>query len=220
MGAIGILEIKKLVESTADAAFAVGGDGIIVAWNKPCGDLLGMPATQAVGSACGELLQGVDECGPVCTNNCCVLNAINDGRPLSNFDMQVKTAVGPRWCNVSVMRAPGNGVSWSIHIVRAIDVRKRLEVLVRDFVVATTDVPKGDAAKLLATARSPRQVALTQQEVAVLRLLAKGRSTSDLAAALGISEATVNNHIQHVMKKLDAHTRLEAIRRAELAGLL
>src|ERR1041384_1648145 len=32
---------------------------------------------------------------------------------------------------------------------------------------------------------------------------------------LNISSATVNNHIRHILTKLDAHTRLEAIRRAE-----
>ena len=35
-----------------------------------------------------------------------------------------------------------------------------------------------------------------------------------------ISRTTVNNHIQHILGKLNAHTRLEAIRRAEHAGLI
>ncbi|MBK9316554.1 MAG: response regulator transcription factor [Acidobacteria bacterium] len=30
----------------------------------------------------------------------------------------------------------------------------------------------------------------------------------------------VNNHIQNILKKLNAHTRLEAVRRAEYAGLI
>jgi DNA-binding NarL/FixJ family response regulator len=54
----------------------------------------------------------------------------------------------------------------------------------------------------------------------VLRLLAKGETTESIADQLSISRTTVNNHIQHILHKLNAHTRLEAIRRAEHAGLI
>ncbi|MCC6328799.1 MAG: response regulator transcription factor, partial [Acidobacteria bacterium] len=37
---------------------------------------------------------------------------------------------------------------------------------------------------------------------------------------LHISRNTVDNHIQHILKKLNAHSRLEAVRRAELSGLI
>jgi DNA-binding CsgD family transcriptional regulator len=42
----------------------------------------------------------------------------------------------------------------------------------------------------------------------------------NIAKQLQISPTTVNNHIQHILKKLNAHTRLEALRRAERAGLI
>jgi DNA-binding NarL/FixJ family response regulator len=53
-----------------------------------------------------------------------------------------------------------------------------------------------------------------------LKLLAKGRATEAIAKQLHISRTTVNNHVQHILNKLNAHTRLEAIRRAEHAGLI
>jgi DNA-binding NarL/FixJ family response regulator len=53
-----------------------------------------------------------------------------------------------------------------------------------------------------------------------LRLIAKGKSTRAVSAQLHISGSTVGNHIQHILKKLNAHTRLEAIRCAERAGLI
>jgi DNA-binding NarL/FixJ family response regulator len=37
---------------------------------------------------------------------------------------------------------------------------------------------------------------------------------------LHISRTAVNNHVQHLMRKLGAHTRLEAVRRTEHAGLI
>jgi DNA-binding CsgD family transcriptional regulator len=54
----------------------------------------------------------------------------------------------------------------------------------------------------------------------VLKRLAKGNSTRTIANQLNISSATVNNHIKHILTKLDAHTRLEAIRHAENAGMI
>jgi DNA-binding NarL/FixJ family response regulator len=50
--------------------------------------------------------------------------------------------------------------------------------------------------------------------------LAKGVTTAAIAERLGISRTTVNNHVQHILHKLNAHSRLEAIRRAEHAGLI
>jgi DNA-binding NarL/FixJ family response regulator len=63
-------------------------------------------------------------------------------------------------------------------------------------------------------------VRLTPREIEVLRCLAKGHSTRAIASELNISSATVNNHIKHILTKLDAHTRLEAIRHAETVGVI
>ena len=53
-----------------------------------------------------------------------------------------------------------------------------------------------------------------------MRLLAAGTPTNEIAEQLHISPVTVNNHIRHILTKFGAHTRLEAIRRAEHAGLI
>jgi two-component system, NarL family, response regulator DesR len=63
-------------------------------------------------------------------------------------------------------------------------------------------------------------VPLTSREIEVLKSLANGLSTKAIANQLSISSATVNNHIKHILTKLDAHTRLEAIRHAESAGVI
>ncbi len=52
---------------------------------------------------------------------------------------------------------------------------------------------------------------LTAREREVLSLLAAGRSTSKVAAALCVAPATARNHIQAIMTKLGAHSRLEAV---------
>jgi len=216
-------EIKKMVDSTSDAAFAVDGDGLIVAWNEAAAGLFGLPASEVHGRSCGEIVGGSDECGPVCSQNCTVRQAVAKRHPISNFDLLMNTASGRQWCNVSVLVAE-NGASTNphaLHIIRPIDLRKRLELLVQDFVVSKTQMPGAAALNLLSSMRtSAREAELTGRELDILRLLGKGGTTAGIAGQLHISRTTVNNHVQHILRKLDAHTRLEAIRRAEHAGLI
>lgn len=216
-------ELTEMVASTADAAFAVDGNGMLVAWNAAAAALFNRSAEQVIGNPCGEIVQGIDECGPVCSPTCAILQACHSHQPTSNFDLQVPTAQGPQWCNVSTMAVTvvNSTTPYSVHIVRRIDLRKRLELLVRDFIVSEAKLPPDDAQALMSVTRSSaRAVALTDRELAVLRLLAKGTKTAAIAQQLHISRVTVNNHIQHLMGKLNAHNRLEAIRRAERAGLI
>ena len=51
---------------------------------------------------------------------------------------------------------------------------------------------------------------LTPRESEVLRLLAKGLSDREIAAALSISERTAGNHVQHVMEKINVDSRTAA----------
>src|SRR5262245_36915308 len=96
-------DIVALVNGTSDAAFAVDGSGHIVAWNSAAEATFGRSAAEVVGGACSEIIKGTDECGPVCSRECCVRQAIRNHHPVRNFDLQVQTAAGRRWCNASVL---------------------------------------------------------------------------------------------------------------------
>lgn len=52
---------------------------------------------------------------------------------------------------------------------------------------------------------------LTPRELDILRLLVAGVPTAEIAKQLTISHATARNHIQAVINKLGAHTKLEAV---------
>jgi len=52
---------------------------------------------------------------------------------------------------------------------------------------------------------------LSGRELEVLRSLSSGASTDDIASRLSISPRTVRNHVQHIMSKLNVHSRLEAV---------
>jgi DNA-binding NarL/FixJ family response regulator len=53
--------------------------------------------------------------------------------------------------------------------------------------------------------------ALTARELEVLGLLAEGRSAAEIAEQLFIGVVTVRNHVQRILRKLDASTQLEAV---------
>jgi DNA-binding NarL/FixJ family response regulator len=61
---------------------------------------------------------------------------------------------------------------------------------------------------------------LTKRQLDVLRLLAAGRSTAEIAADLGLSQTTVRNYIANLLAALGAHTRLQAVIAAREAGLI
>jgi DNA-binding NarL/FixJ family response regulator len=61
---------------------------------------------------------------------------------------------------------------------------------------------------------------LTQREVEVLRLLARGLSNKVIARQLVISPKTVANHVEHIYTKIDASSRAGASLFAMRHGLL
>jgi PAS domain S-box-containing protein len=61
---------------------------------------------------------------------------------------------------------------------------------------------------------------LTPRQAEVLRHLAAGCSTEQIATYMGLSIETVRNHIRAVLRRLGAHSRLEAVANARKLGLL
>jgi DNA-binding NarL/FixJ family response regulator len=53
--------------------------------------------------------------------------------------------------------------------------------------------------------------ALTPRELEVLKLLADGLNQARIAARLVVSPRTVSTHIQHILTKLDVHSRAQAV---------
>jgi len=61
---------------------------------------------------------------------------------------------------------------------------------------------------------------LSKRELAVLALLAQGKSNHDIAAGLHISTHTTKTHVKNILRKLDARNRTEAVATARARGLL
>jgi two-component system NarL family response regulator len=61
---------------------------------------------------------------------------------------------------------------------------------------------------------------LTGRELEVLKQIVGGKSNKEIAAALGISEATVKSHINNILSKLDAADRTQAATKALRRGIV
>jgi len=219
---VGSKQFLILIEGTADAAFAVDAAGRISAWNKAAAELFGITEAKAINLPCHEILQCSDENGMLCSEQCVIERAAQDNRPLVSFDLRVQTKMGRLWCNLSTLiaRDQASGACQVVCIIRPREMRKRLEQALSEF-VRTLARSGLKGAPIISSAPTPTiNVYLTSREVEVLRSLAKGHRTKVIANELNISSATVNNHIKHILTKLDAHTRLEAIRLAESVGVI
>ncbi len=61
---------------------------------------------------------------------------------------------------------------------------------------------------------------LSEREVEVLKCLARGQTTAQIAGVLFISENTVKTHIRHILEKMEVNNRAEAVARAAQMDLL
>jgi DNA-binding NarL/FixJ family response regulator len=76
------------------------------------------------------------------------------------------------------------------------------------------------ASKLMRHMSEPAAEALTEREMDVLRLMAKGMPNKEIAAVLVVTERTVKFHISAILSKLGAGNRTEAVRIGVQRGLV
>ena len=88
------------------------------------------------------------------------------------------------------------------------------------FARAEVDAVLGAAGQLPRLPNVPRPAGLTEREVDVLRLIARGQVNKQVAAELGISPKTVGHHVEHIYAKAGVTTRAGAALFAMENGLL
>ncbi|MDR7468590.1 MAG: LuxR C-terminal-related transcriptional regulator [Armatimonadota bacterium] len=210
-------DIVALVEGTGDPAFAADATRTIIAWNQGAEKLLGLPAGEAVGRSCAQVIAGRDARGrPVCNTLCPALVAMQRHEPLGSMELQVDRRGGtPLWVAVSSI-IPPNAAPCVVHLLRNVTEEQYRRSFVQQVLQGALALSSGDPdgrAAVMPVVLSPRQTT-------ILKLLAYGSSTRSIARTLGISPATVRNHIQQILVALQAHSRLEAVIQALRRGLL
>jgi len=74
--------------------------------------------------------------------------------------------------------------------------------------------------RAIATFQPGAKVILSDRELEVMECLADGQTTSQIADRLFISENTVKTHVRHILEKLEAANRTEAVSKAIQMGLI
>jgi len=180
---------------SGEALMALGPDLHIDTWNEELEALTGIPAAEAIGRPCWEVLGGVDERGAViCHRGCSAARLTREGRPIPSRRLLIRTAESRKLVTMSTIAAvSADRGPVGVHLFR----------------------PTPDAEPQPAPAS---QLTARQQEV--IELIAEGVPAKVIGARLGIAAATVRNHIRAILLELGCHSQLEAVAEARRRRLL
>jgi PAS domain S-box-containing protein len=214
----------RVLDGAADGVYVIDEDQRIVYWNKAAEEILGYAPEEVVGRACYEILGGLDDTGrPICRHHCYVATTALTGSPVTSYDTCIRTKSGQvRWINVSILTFPASEDSNSlvVHLFRDATEKKESEQFTRQVLNAARSLRAGIPSDSQSPGMAGAVRGLTDREHEVLTLLAQGHSTRDIAEHLSISTTTARNHIQNILHKLSAHSRLEAVAYAFDHGLV
>lgn len=201
---------------SADGLFAVDGAQRITHWSAVAESILGYTGEEMVGRPCYEAIGGRDRRNfRFCRRNCPVSVNARRGRPTPHYDVLVRAKDGSDvWINLSILILRGDGrlPATTVHLFRDVTQRRQVEDRVqkamaslRQFVFEELNTP---AEADPAPTPLPQ---LTRREMEVLRLLACGLTTHQIAESLGVSSITARNHLANLLAKLGAKNRLQAV---------
>ena len=201
--------LYNLFEHTTDAIFGIDKNQHIRFWNKNCEQLLGFTAQQAIGKPCAELLCVYDLQGNQYSTDNCPISKPGD-QTLSHQDLIIKQSdkipimvnIGSYYLKESEYENNrGIQVFYSIRKINSYQLIQRLA---------------NNSSYLDSTGKIQK---LSKREYEVLKMVSKGVTSRCIAAQLGISVATVRNHMKNTYAKLDVHSKAEAIGYAMRHGL-
>jgi DNA-binding CsgD family transcriptional regulator len=180
------------VAASRTGVFIVSTELRVLAWSDALEVATGLRPDQAIGRFCWEVLDAQDGEGhAVCGPDC----------PLARAAM---TAGQSASVEVRLAASPASRAALSTHRIQL--PRRRMLVHVLEEHERRDGTP-------IAPGLSPRQLE-------ILRLLADGLSTEQIADVLTISRVTARNHINAVLQRLDSRSRVEALAKARHAGLV
>ena len=208
-------DVLAVLSQTADGVYAVDREQHIVFWNPSAERILGYAAHDVLGRACHEVFRGEPRSGCMqCQSHCAVMHAADQHDAVPTYSLLSRTQDGrPILLNISVI-VPGDPERpyATIHLFRDATRQLQYETYVDQILCAAarlprpeTTLPHQDASSLFVYAP------LSPREKDVLHLLTQGQATQVIAQTLGISYATVRNHLQKILHKLGVHSQREAV---------
>jgi PAS domain S-box-containing protein len=203
------VDALDLIAGTSTAAFAMDRHEKIIYWNAGVEKLLGWSADEVLGKPCHAVLAGRDPFGNLyCMRDCAIIRSAVDGENVEPFFMDVnRKRGGSQKLKVRVVALPAGGksVNCLMHLVERGDAAEldRLVGALRSAVRPSAESASADPIISV----SP----LTVREREIVVLLSNGYAALNIAAKLNLSHATVRNHIQNILRKLEVHSQVEAI---------
>lgn len=119
---------------------------------------------------------------------------------------------------ISAIRAGADG--YLLKNTEPEDLRRGINHLAQGQGVLSPEVTASVLKALAHSSQNEPQLLLSDRELEVMNLLAEGQTTLQIAAGLFISENTVKTHIRHILDKLDASNRTEAVSKAIQMGII
>jgi DNA-binding CsgD family transcriptional regulator len=207
-------ELLELLADGEPPAFATDSRERIVFWNRGAARVFGRRSEEALGRRCFEVVCGRDVFGNrLCYANCPISAMARANETICGFEARVPGAAGdadPTLVHVTILRIPGPRADLFtlVHVVQPIDPaarEARLPLAVERMALPEASAPDGEPP-------------LTPREVEVLHLVAAGLQNKEIAQTLGLSLATVRNHVHNALEKLGVHSKLEMISMAFRKG--
>ena len=216
------MDFVKILASTTEPAFATDGDGRIVGWNRAAEVLTGYSVDTVMGRACHEILCGQDVFGNrYCEEHCLISNMARRHEPIRPFELNIQIASGEhlrvRFSMLVLPDAESPGPTM-IHIFNPAPPGEHAE--------EAASAPPGPVVRNETDpapnsgSETDRARLLTAREVEILRLMAAGNTSQDIANQLFIGLSTVRTHTQNILRKLEIHSQIEAVAFAFRRGLI
>jgi DNA-binding CsgD family transcriptional regulator len=206
----GAEELFAALTTSESPALASNAGGRVVFWNLAAERALNRTAAESLGHRCHDFLAARDVFGNrFCQESCAVLSMARRGEPVRGFEILAGgRPPEDKAFHVTILKVSGQGPEdfLLVHILEPIDRASRLARALERLGAETEPQAFGSAAN-----RPARSKELTKREREILRRAATGLQNKEIAERLGISVATVRNHIHNVLKKLGVHSKLEAV---------
>lgn len=207
-------DLLPLFEETGDGVLVVDQEMRIIYWNRAAERTLGFTSDEVSGRYCHEVIGGSDYEGYVyCRDRCPVIECVNAREAIPSYDIYSHRRDGEGlWLNISIIAVadPEGSAPLAVHVFRDVTPRRQAEVLIQQALASGSRRTRESLEGPEIEPCPPPLPRLTRSEKQLLRLLAEGGSTEQIAAAMGLPEASVERSKKGLFAKLGVRSWAEA----------
>lgn len=217
--------IVDIVQRARCAAVATDSQNGLLSYNDAALRLVGGRLEKAIGSGFFDFVKAEDSFGnQLLDRSVSFEQMMAQGHAVHGFELTAEVQGGRIRLAISVVLVvgtgerdalpDGNGEYAHIYLMRPVLRRRRADEAIERLLTLPADTPW----RLKRERSEENQLTKRQQDV--LQLLGAGLNNDEIAESLKVSVNTVRTHVQAIFKRLDTHTKAEAVARAFQKGLI